>query len=320
MEKKKFFYENDFLIIFVLGFYLSVIFSFVINNIQAESYKLFLNYLSVQIFYISTVFVFSRIRKISVVQAIPLKVKINIKKYIAAIFCAVGLFMFALLPNISITYLFTKLGLNPTVQVPVMKGFLNIFLGTGIICIMPAIGEELVFRGVLRSSFRNYGGTTIIILSGIIFSLSHLNIAQTVYQFFIGMLLCYIFMKTNNILFSMIIHCINNMLALFLPAGIPFFANIGIDGKSLLILIPFFFVGIIIFLFSLKKLVNNEKESFFAVLKKTFVSIGSVFVPKKVKNNFERYNKEFEKTKKVHIYIKIMIFVLILLLVLTILV
>lgn len=84
----------------------------------------------------------------------------------------------------------------------------NIF----IIGIVPAIGEELLFRGVIlrlfREMFRNIH--LAVFVSALIFSLFHLQFFGFLPRLFLGMLLGYLFVYTRNLWVPIAFHFVNN--------------------------------------------------------------------------------------------------------------
>ncbi len=144
--------------------------------------------------------------------------KENIKfvHYVFALLIAVGLLFFALLPNYGITLLFEKIGSKATAVVPTLDKPADYVLCTLIICILPAIGEELIFRKAFCDGLSDVADVKVILLCGIAFSLSHLNLAQTVHQFILGCCLGFAYVKTKNITLTAFMHFLNNAMALFI--------------------------------------------------------------------------------------------------------
>jgi membrane protease YdiL (CAAX protease family) len=89
-------------------------------------------------------------------------------------------------------------------------------------CILPAVLEELIFRMCvfwgLFWVFSHYiciksqhkSAIFAAIISAGIFAAYHGNLSQLVYQFIMGIIFATIFYKTQNILYSMMCHFINN--------------------------------------------------------------------------------------------------------------
>lgn len=86
----------------------------------------------------------------------------------------------------------------------------NLFM----IAIIPAVGEELVFRGLIQRHladlFRN--PHVAIVLASVIFSLMHFQVYSFLPRFFLGMLLGYAFHYGRSIWYPMIAHLVNNAL------------------------------------------------------------------------------------------------------------
>ncbi len=74
--------------------------------------------------------------------------------------------------------------------------------------------EELIFRGILYSSFRNrYGVWVSAILGGLVFAIAHGNIFQSLGTFAIGMILCLAYERFNNLTVPFLMHAFNNFIA-----------------------------------------------------------------------------------------------------------
>ena len=80
--------------------------------------------------------------------------------------------------------------------------------------IIPAFVEEMFFRGVILSGFKdNYSRKKAIIISSLLFGIIHLNPWQFVTAFIIGIISAWICLQTNSILPSIYIHLFNNILS-----------------------------------------------------------------------------------------------------------
>lgn len=71
--------------------------------------------------------------------------------------------------------------------------------------------EELVFRGIVLQGFlKRYSPAQAIIWSAVIFGVAHLNPWQFLAAFSMGLVIGWVYWKTNSILPGMLIHFINN--------------------------------------------------------------------------------------------------------------
>ncbi|MBR2988609.1 MAG: CPBP family intramembrane metalloprotease [Clostridia bacterium] len=82
--------------------------------------------------------------------------------------------------------------------------------------VFPAVCEEFTDRGglltTLRGSFPDFQAA---LLCGLIFGLSHQNVEQVVYTFFMGVFLAFLTMKTRSIFPAMLVHFINNAVSIY---------------------------------------------------------------------------------------------------------
>lgn len=87
----------------------------------------------------------------------------------------------------------------------------NIFMAIFLIALLPAVAEELLFRGVIFNSFnKRYKVSIAIFISALLFGVYHMNWIQGIFAFFMGLTLAYGYYKTGSIFPSIIIHFINN--------------------------------------------------------------------------------------------------------------
>jgi membrane protease YdiL (CAAX protease family) len=87
----------------------------------------------------------------------------------------------------------------------------------GVIAILPAIVEELVFRGVLaRALARRHGAALGVVASAIVFSAYHLSLGQALPTLLLGLELGFIAVRADSGVPTMIAHAMNNAIVLAL--------------------------------------------------------------------------------------------------------
>ena len=87
--------------------------------------------------------------------------------------------------------------------------FIISFLMIGI---LPALLEEMFFRGVVLNGFyNNYSEKKAILISALLFGLIHLNPWQFVTAFIIGIIMAWVCIKTKSILLCIYMHLFNNL-------------------------------------------------------------------------------------------------------------
>ena len=92
---------------------------------------------------------------------------------------------------------------------------LSHFISTAI---LPAIVEELVFRGAIMQSLRRFGDTFALLVSSLLFGLVHGNLVQAPMAFITGLAIGYFVLRTGSLRTGTLVHLINNALATVLSA------------------------------------------------------------------------------------------------------
>ncbi len=127
-----------------------------------------------------------------------------------------------------------------------------------LIAIVPAIGEELVFRGVLQPLFIKMSNNrnASIIFVAFLFAFIHFQFLDFLPRFILGIIYGVIFFRTNNIWLTVILHFFNNLLALLIAF---YFVNnnseIPNESNGHIFIL---FVGLALTLWSIRKLKQNK--------------------------------------------------------------
>ena len=139
-----------------------------------------------------------------------------------------------------------------------MLGYILYFIS---IAVVPPIIEEFIFRGAILGSIRKlHGDTPAIIVSAALFGLAHANFVQTPVTFLTGLVLGYLTVKTGSIVPSMILHFLNNSIAV---VGMFFQTN---NQQAFLVIdVGISFVFIVFGLISAKSLIKKYKNSLFVM-------------------------------------------------------
>jgi sodium transport system permease protein len=84
-----------------------------------------------------------------------------------------------------------------------------------LVAVMPAVFEELAFRGFILSGFRHLGHKwRAIVYSALLFGVSHLILQQSIITSLVGVLIGYLAVQSGSILPGMVFHMIHNALLL----------------------------------------------------------------------------------------------------------
>ncbi len=81
------------------------------------------------------------------------------------------------------------------------------------VAVLPAILEEMLFRGVIMQSLRRFGDGFALVVSAVLFSMFHGNLVQGPPSLLFGLVAGYFVLRTGSLLTGIIMHFINNFLA-----------------------------------------------------------------------------------------------------------
>lgn len=112
--------------------------------------------------------------------------------------------------------LLEKLGYEAqTSKIPSLDGW-NLLPAILVIAVLPAVMEELVFRGILVRNVHEggWGSFAAVFITGALFSLFHANPEQTVYQFICGACFALLAIRSGSVFPTMVAHFLNNAVVL----------------------------------------------------------------------------------------------------------
>ena len=131
------------------------------------------------------------------------------------ILAAVGICMAAnIAVNILLTF-FESVGV-PEPQMPsyLQQTIPSLLLNLFVFAVLPALLEELVFRGYVLRTLRVYGDWFAVMVSSLLFGLMHGNISQIPFAFIVGLALGWLYVMTDNIWVPVAVHFANNAFSL----------------------------------------------------------------------------------------------------------
>lgn len=104
--------------------------------------------------------------------------------------------------------------------------------------ILAPIAEEISLRFMVQKGMCRAGEKFAIFWSALVFGILHMNLFQSTYAFLCGLLICYIYYKTNyNLWYTTIIHIVNNSLAVLIT-------QFGINAYVAYTVLPLLFFGV----------------------------------------------------------------------------
>lgn len=80
--------------------------------------------------------------------------------------------------------------------------------------LIPAIIEETAFRGFILGGFCEYGAKFAVIISAVMFAMSHTSLTAVIYSFLCGIILGCLYLRTNSLIVCMTVHFLCNALTI----------------------------------------------------------------------------------------------------------
>lgn len=196
-----------------------------INNSTVATILLYIFSFILELAFAAASYVIAYMRKTDFGTATTIKSKFNWGMVgITAAIAFVCLFAFSDLTSAFVCML-QKFGYTSVVSDIQINHIGDYLINVFLVCIMPAICEEILFRGVVLNSLRKAGKWVSIIVSAFAFMIMHGNPDQTIHQLILGVILGLICFETRNIWATILIHFFNNFFALTASAIMQLFES-----------------------------------------------------------------------------------------------
>lgn len=184
--------------------------------------------------------------------------KCDWKYFFIALLMQFGLLSLSELNGLFLQFLELFGYVSPEINLPSLDGFG--FVGVLIVvAVLPAIFEEIIFRGFLLKGMKSFGTLGAVLVCGGLFALYHQNPAQTIYQFCCGAAFAWVAIQSGSILPTVVSHFLNN-------AYIIVMTKLGVEAFPtpvyilLLVLEIISFIAAMVLLFLDKKSESGEKD------------------------------------------------------------
>ena len=133
------------------------------------------------------------------------------------ILAAIGLCMLANIINSYVIYFFSELGWKvPAAPQTMVETPTSLALNLFTIAVLPALLEEMIYRGYILRTLRPYGNMFAVVVSSLLFSLMHGNLRQIPFAFMVGLVLGLLYVSTNNIWLPIAVHFANNSISVLM--------------------------------------------------------------------------------------------------------
>ena len=134
-------------------------------------------------------------------------------------------------------------------------GFLITFIATASV---PALVEEFACRGIVLGILKKYGEGFAIITSSIVFGVMHGNFEQIPFAIIVGLILGYIYVKTNSIWICTAVHCVNNAVSVIFT----YLQNVVTVNMQNLLYIIYLIISMLTAIFGIYLFAKNTQENY----------------------------------------------------------
>jgi membrane protease YdiL (CAAX protease family) len=223
----------------------------------SQNWFIFISFLVSQLCFLLIILYFNRFQGLKIQNII--KGKFNSKYIVIGLLMSFGLIFGLSFVNDYFLKFLKLFGLEPAeITIPKLDTFFNYILAIFIIALLPAVFEEVLFRGIILKGILNLGTVWAVLSCGILFALFHQNPTQTVYQFINGVVFALLAVRAGSIIPTMIMHFVNNAYILTAYYLFPNFEFSGVLKIVIIISALIIFCGSIVYLMFFDK--NNKHE------------------------------------------------------------
>lgn len=192
------------------------------NNILSLPWVTYLNIILSELSFLLVFLICNKKYKKEFLVASRIKCKPNALIIVGTILGSAVLFFGSINSSELFTHLFSTFAkASAEIAVP-LENFGQFLLAVLLLAVLPAVCEELLFRGLIFNGLKSkLKAPWAIFLSATLFALMHMSIFQTLHQFVLGVVLATLVYFTGTVVYSMIFHFLNNFLVVFLAYVFP---------------------------------------------------------------------------------------------------
>lgn len=152
--------------------------------------------------------------------------------YLVAVMIAAGMFFGLGLINDLISKGLSKIGVPQSNISLDFNGVGSLILFTLSLAVIPAVTEELFFRGLMFKSLSGVKLCQGVLFVSLCFALFHCSLAQFVYQLIYGAVLCLLTYSSKSVLPGILAHFLNNFTVIILT-----YLGVGVDFYNALVIV-----------------------------------------------------------------------------------
>lgn len=163
--------------------------------------------------FVFSVYSIAKTKKLDFFDSIRAKYPPKFKEAIIALCISlVCIFGFSSITNLfmELLYSFGYTSISADIAIP---NFGYYIMYVVFICVVPAISEEVLFRGLIANGLKRVSTVVAVFGSSFLFMIMHGSPDQTMHQFILGIVLALVFLISDNIWVPILVHFFNNFIA-----------------------------------------------------------------------------------------------------------
>lgn len=148
-------------------------------------------------------------------STLRMKKTVDFVQILALLMISLGVFFVAQMANsIAITVLSNIFGEPSDMgDISDAETLPQLLFSIAVMCVLPALGEEMFFRGYCMRAFERTSPAAAILVSSMLFSVMHGNAQQMFYAFSVGILLAAVTITSDSLFAGSIVHFTLNLLS-----------------------------------------------------------------------------------------------------------
>ena len=205
--------------VFLLAVLFGIAGSYLVSytGIAKKSYQLGILF-SELVYFLPVGFFFGWEKKKGIQPSVKKRIRLCKIKPLTVVFSI--LFSISIYPVVQLvnmlSLLFVKNKINSAITASVQDS--PVWLGLLIFALVPAVTEEIIYRGFFYQSYRGLGRRAGMGISSFIFGMMHLNFNQFLYAFFMGLLFALLMEITDSLWPCILTHFMINGCSVFMSA------------------------------------------------------------------------------------------------------
>lgn len=178
-------------------------------------------------------------------------------------------------------------------NIPAASNITELIFSIIAVCVMPALFEEFLFRGVILRGTERMGFLKMVLYTSLLFGILHMTVSAIFPIFVLSIFICYIVVRSNSIWAGVIVHFtfnlvgivinyLNNVGGKFLPEDTSLYIDTPLLMQELIIMMPAVIVSVAafsFFMFLYMRITKGRPQPDYAARAAVRINKGRAMIP-----------------------------------------